>query len=337
MAKRNRKTNSVEDRYGKYTVSTIKLSIDGIDYEVLLDKYISYMTKYMNRDDYQKITTHRERMNKFLNDLIAKFREEDKERKAPGCASGREFERCFDDVIKAKVLKKTISTVDEKKCIHMIEDLGCFFGTEFLNNPEESLSKKNAYIHSLVLSLIDIMVKSDLFYYIPHTTKALGYQCYWNQMKMIENNIELLFRDEKVEIYKLWQEILEPLRKIIGDGEENDSYPGGDFPGITSKIWLDANPTLAYFDCVYDIAEKDYQLYESINAGRYGKVQFNFKIGEDEFKVRENIKKRASYFRSQRIRDGFEDDFEKEKQVFFMEFRKAYVKIVKHYMYIDSV
>ena len=34
---------------------------------------------------------------------------------------------------------------------------------------------------------------------------------------------------------------------------------------------------------------------------------------------------------------GFEDDFEKEKQVFFMEFRKAYVKIVKQYMYIDSV
>lgn len=84
----------------------------------------------------------------------------------------------------------------------MIEDLGCFFGTEFLNNPEESLCKKNAYIHSLVLSLIDIMVKSDLFYYLPHTTKALGYQCYWNQMKMIENNIEILFKDERVEIYE---------------------------------------------------------------------------------------------------------------------------------------
>ena len=97
-------------------------------------------------------------------------------------------------------------------------------------------------------------------------------------MKMIENNIDILFRDEKNENYELWQEIIEPLRKIVGDVEGEDSYPGGDFPGITSKIWLDANPALAYFDCVYDIAEKDYQLYESINAGRYGEVHFDFTI-----------------------------------------------------------
>jgi len=337
VAKKNRKAQSVEDRYGKYTASTIKLSKEGIDYEVLLDKYISYMTKYMNTNDYQQIATHRERMNKFLDDLVAKFRKEDKERKAPGCGSGKQFERCFDGVIKAKVLKRSISAADEKKCIHVIEDLGCFFGTEFLNNPEESLCKKNAYIHSLVLSLIDIMVKSDLFYYLPHTTKALGYQCYWNQMKMIENNIEILFKDERVEIYELWQEILEPLRKIIGDGDDTDYYPGGDFPGITSKIWLDANPILAYFNCVYDIAENDYQLYERINDGQYGKVHFDFKIGEDEFEVRENIKRRNSFFRSRGIRDGFQDDFEKEKQVFFMEFRRAYINIVMQYMHIDIV
>lgn len=69
-----------------------------------------------------------------------------------------------------------------------------FFGTELLSNPEESLHKKNEYIHSLILPLINIMVESDFFYYIPHTTKALGYQCYWNQMRMIEkHNVNVVF------------------------------------------------------------------------------------------------------------------------------------------------
>ena len=37
MAQRNRKTKTVEDRYKEYTKSTIKLSEDGIVYEVLLN------------------------------------------------------------------------------------------------------------------------------------------------------------------------------------------------------------------------------------------------------------------------------------------------------------
>lgn len=337
MTQRNRKIKTVKERYGEYTVSIIKLSEDGIVYEVLLDKYISFMENLFSGKNYKDKTTYNVQMDIFLKELNLKFQSEGKieDRLAPGCNSYKSFERYFDKAITKK--NGPISIEDEKKCIHIIKDMEFFFDTKLLSNPEESLHKKNEYIHSLIQPLIDIMVKSDLFYYIPHTTKALGYQCYWNQMRMIENNIEILFKDENVEIYEMWQEILEPLRKIIGDGKENDSYPGGNFPGTTSKVWLDANPILAYFDCVYDIAEKDYQLYESINEGRYGKVHFNFKIGEDEFEVRENIKKRTSYFRSQKIRDGFEDDFEKEKQVFFLEFRKAYVKIVKQYMHIDSV
>ena len=337
MAQRNRKTKTVEKRYGEYTASIIKLSEDGIVYEVLLDKIISFMEKLFRGEKYSHKTTYEAQMKIFFEALCAKFRTEGKEddRLAKGCNSHRSFTRYFDKAITKK--NGPISIEDEKKCIHIIKDMEFFFDTKFLSNPEESLHKKNEYIHSLILPLIDIMVKSDLFYYIPHTTKALGYQCYWNQMRMIENNIDILFRDEKTESYELWKEILEPLRKIIGDGEDDDSYPGGDFPGITSKVWLDVNPVLAYFDCVYDIAEKDYQLYEGINAGQYGEVHFNFKIGKDEFEVGENIKKRASFFESKEIRNKSEDDFEKEKQVFFEEFKKAYKKIVKQYMNIDSL
>lgn len=336
MAQRNRRTKTVEEKYGEYTASIIKLSEDGIVYEVLLDKYISFMEKLFEGEKYRYKTTYNAKMQSFLEELDDSFpTEEGKERLAKGCGTAKSFTRYFDKVITKK--NKPVSIEDEKKCIHIIKDMEIFFDTKLLSKPEESLYKKNEYIHSLILPLIDIMVKSDLFYYIPHTTKALGYQCYQNQMRMIENNIEILFRDEKTESYELWKEILEPLRKIIGDGEDDDSYPGGDFPGITSKVWLDANSVLAYFDCVYDIAEKDCQLYECINAGQHGEVHFNLKIGKDESEVRENIEKRADFFKSKKIRNKSEDDFEKEKQVFFEEFKKAYKKIVKQYMNIDSI
>ena len=40
MARKNRRTKTVEEKYGEYTASIIKLSEDGIVYEVLLDKYM---------------------------------------------------------------------------------------------------------------------------------------------------------------------------------------------------------------------------------------------------------------------------------------------------------
>lgn len=335
MAQRNRKTKTVEDRYKEYTKSTIKLSEDGIVYEVLLNKIISTMDNQFKKEGYKNKTTYIAQMNIFLKELNVKFLKEHKERKAPGCSSYKSFERYFDNAIKKK--NGSLDNKEEKKCIHIIKDMEFFFGTELLSNPEESLHKKNEYIHSLILPLINIMVESDFFYYIPHTTKALGYQCYWNQMRMIENNIEILFKDEKTETYEVWQEILKPLRNIIGDGEDIDAYPGGDYSGVTSKIWLEANPVLAYFDCVYDIAGKDYQLYEKINAGQYGKLHFNFKIGEEESEVKENVDNRNRYFRDQGIKVGFENIIEKEKQVFFSELKKAYINIVKKYMNIDSV
>ena len=290
MGERIRKIKAVKERYGQYTASVIQLTEDEIVYEVLLDKYISCMENRFSEKKYEYRTTYNGKMDLFFEELYEKFRIEGKiaERLAPGCGSYKSFERYFDKVIKNKYEGVSISIEEEKKCIHIIKDIEYFFDTKLLSNPEERLHKKNEYIHSLILPLIDIMVKSDLFYYIPHTTKALGYQCYWNQMRMIENNIEILFRNENVEIYKLWQEIIEPLRNIIGNGEE--SCQGGDFPGLKSGVWLDAKPILAYFDCVYDIAEKDYHLYERINEGRYGKVQFNFKIGGNEDEVRQNVK-----------------------------------------------
>lgn len=65
-------------------------------------------------------------------------------------------------------------------------------------------------------------------------------------------------------------------------------------------------------------------------------MHFNFKIGEDESEVKENVDNRNRYFRNQGIKVGFENIIEKEKHVFFCELKKAYINIVKKYMNIDS-
>lgn len=337
MAVKNRRKKTLEERYGKYTESTIRLSADGIDYDVLLVNYIMGMKKLFSGSEYENLTTYDAQMETFLINMGKKFNNPDEEndRFNEECNSYRTYTRTFDNVIEAKFNSSTVKGKYERKCIHLLKDMEVFLGVKLLGDPEESLRKKNEYIHSLILPLIDIMIKTDLFYYLPHSTKALGYQCYWNQLRMIENNIEILFKGEAQEKYEVWQEILEPLRKIIGDGEDEDCYPGGDFSGITSELWLNANPALAYFDCVYDVAERDYQLYKSIIDGHYGNVHFNFMIGEDESEVKESIEKKNKYF----IKEGLkaaQGNFEKEKQVFFIEFRKAYVKIVKDRMNIES-
>ena len=69
MIQRNRKTKTVEDRYGEYTSSIIKLSEDGIVYEVLLDKYISFMEKLFSGEKYKDKTTYNVQMDIFLNEL----------------------------------------------------------------------------------------------------------------------------------------------------------------------------------------------------------------------------------------------------------------------------
>ena len=53
MTQRNRKIKTVKERYGEYTASIIKLSEDGIVYEVLLDKYISFMENLFSGKNYK--------------------------------------------------------------------------------------------------------------------------------------------------------------------------------------------------------------------------------------------------------------------------------------------
>ena len=143
-------------------------------------------------------------------------------------------------------------------------------------------------------------------------------------------------KDEYKNVYALWQEIMKPFRRIIGDGDSDNSYPGGDFPGITSSLWLEANPAIGYFDCVYDIAETDFELYEQIINGKYKNIHFNFEIGTNKEDVEKRVEQRRDFFRTKGVDDETKNDFEKEMQLFYIEFEKAYLNIVKQRLKIKS-
>ena len=308
-----------EKKFAKYNVSKVYLSYEGIKYEFSPEKYKELLMNYLKNKPYASMPK-RELFTNFLADLNEKL--EGKRRFSKEIGEGRTFERNFVDIaIKGR---KPKSAAAEERCVNIIRDMELFFETKLLSNPDDVMKKKNEYIHALILPFIDLMAKTDLYYYIPHTIKATGHNCYRNQFKMIEDNIQILFDgEESDETFKLWQEIIEPLRSIIG----------GNYPGIKSGIWLDANSNLAYFDCVYEIAEKDYQLYkEIIKKTKFSKIHFNITIGDNKTEVVGNLKERKAYFDEHRIKD-----YETEQQAFFAEFKKAYLDIVKQYMYIDCI
>lgn len=73
MARKNRKTKTVEEKYGGYTASTIKLSEDGVEYEVMLDKFIKLMENLFEGDKYKNKTTYDAKMTIFFGGIECKI------------------------------------------------------------------------------------------------------------------------------------------------------------------------------------------------------------------------------------------------------------------------
>lgn len=309
-----RKCKTTQERFGKYRSLPIKLSYEGKVYQFLFDKFIDSMDKVFEEEEYKKIQTYDSRVAHFYNALSKKFIVEGKKRNAINCNSYKTLKRHLKKVIevadKPDLMEKLKK--EQERCFNIIKDIEIFFGTKLLIDTEH---KKNEYIHSLIFPLINMMNDSELYSYI-------SYRENWERMKMIENHIDMLFQDKETESYKIWQEILDPMIKIIGNGDDEGRYPGGDFPGITStsKLWLDVNPVLEYFDCVYDVAEKKYKLYKDF------KSRFNLEIGNKVITAKKNIANRKKYFESNKM--NFEE-------LFFKEFKKAYLNIAENKFQIN--
>lgn len=199
----------------------------------------------------------------------------------------------------------------EETCIEVLVGLEKIFKKSFLqeycNQPFAVISNK--YIHMLVEQLLKMILTTDYFNYLEYS-KYGNFECYKNHLRMIEENISTLFGDENVE-FKIWHEILSPIKEIIYNGS---------FPGIKKGIWVDTNANLKYFDCVYEIARLDKDIYHAWNLER----KFSFSIGETEWEINESLKNQEKYF-EKKLPEYFGD----EKKLFANELLSTYRKIVK--------
>lgn len=126
------------------------------------------------------------------------------------------------------------------------------------------------------------MYTSDFFNYVPNSKNFQG-KCYENHLMMIKENIKEIFDDSAVQ-YSIWQEIISPFDRIIYEG----SYPGIKY----GDIWYQNCKELRFFDCTYEIAKNNYNLYNKVKE----KLEFN--LGNSREEVREEIKKCEEFFGS---------------------------------------
>lgn len=199
----------------------------------------------------------------------------------------------------------------DETCIEVLVGLEKIFKKSFLqeycNQPVNVIANK--YIHTLVEQLLNMIVTTDYFNYFEYTTYG-NFKCYQNHLRMIEENISTLFDDESEEV-SIWHEILNPLKEIVNNGT---------FPGIKEGIWMNTNENLKYFDCVYEIARLDKDIYLEWNSKR----KFSFSIGETENEINENLKKQDKYFEN-----NLPEYFDDENELFANELLSTYRKIVK--------
>lgn len=306
---------SLKDRFSKYDNEEVYFTIDNIEYKFLGDEYISAMTDHLNKNEYYDKKNYRDIIGEFLFDINQTFLENGEERLS-NVSCGKTFEKIFDEIaIKGRDQK---NKKEKNKCIDIIRDLEKFFNKQFLVDPENNLHTTNKYINSLMMPLIDSMLESKFYSYLPHSTNVVGFEVYRNQLKNIDDNIKTLFEnveninEEEKKAFDIWQEILKPIKNIIEDG---------DFPGIRQGLWIEINPKLAYFDCVYDIAGVNYGTYEKLCEKNSAKFYFSV--------TKEDVKNRERFFIDNGVKGKDDDEkFECEKKLFFKEFKKTYIEIL---------
>lgn len=91
MAK-NRKTITFRSKYGQYAYLKINLTEGDNNYEVRLDKIITYMDKYFDKEPYRSKTRFDDKITAFLEEELIK---EGKKRYAEGCNACRTFNNYF--------------------------------------------------------------------------------------------------------------------------------------------------------------------------------------------------------------------------------------------------
>lgn len=288
--KKEKIAKKIRDAFNRIPESIILSSKKtGKEYLFLEENFLRWCEDFVNEDKVDKF----ESFYQLIGELV-------------GCST-QTFRRILYTLGGPKMDRK----VPEETCIEVLEGLEKIFKKRFLqeycNQPFEAIANK--YIHTLVEQLLKMILTADYFNYLEYS-KYGNFECYKNHLRMIEENISTLFGDENVE-FKIWHEILSPIKEIIYNGS---------FPGIKKGIWVDTNANLKYFDCVYEIARLDKDIYLAWNLER----KFSFSIGETEWEINESLKNQEKYF--EKKLPEYSGD---EKKLFANELLSTYREIVK--------
>lgn len=136
------------------------------------------------------------------------------------------------------------------------------------------------YIYTMMNNLLYELESSSYYANIPDTDKD-GFDYYGTSLQLIRREIDGRFREQEATRDKLYR-LVKEMESLIR------SY---DFPGAPDR-WVDANPKLKYFDCVFDIMDEDPELYASVKQGDFKMtnqqtIQFSFYPTEEEVQARQ--------------------------------------------------
>ena len=127
-------------------------------------------------------------------------------------------------------------------------------------------------------------LEASAYYSYKPGTEEDGFAHYDLRLQKIRNEIDRRFWNKK--------EIRNKLYRLVEEEEElikSYSQPGA------PERWMEANPNLRYYDCVYDFMEESPELYEQIKSGKMtmgmGQViSFSF------YPTKQDCEDRADYF-----------------------------------------
>lgn len=139
-------------------------------------------------------------------------------------------------------------------------------------------------IYNQLNQVLYLLELSCYFNYIPSTEED-GAAYFSELMIDIRKDVDRIFGNQQI-VRKRLYELIDEVDFIVNSCE---------VPGVPDS-WLEINPNINYFDCVYDIIEENPELYNLIKVGGLNNHQSRFRF----FPSVRDIMARQDYFNEKR-------------------------------------
>ena len=121
-------------------------------------------------------------------------------------------------------------------------------------------------IYNQLNQVLYLLELSCYFNYIPSTEE--DGEAYFSKLMIdIKKDVDRVFGDKQT-VRKRLYELIDEVDFIVNSCE---------VPGVPDS-WLELNPNINYFDCVYDIIEENPELYNRIKVGDFSNLQRPFRF-----------------------------------------------------------